>query len=240
MKTLSFKELMAVYWHDLRDMFYPRRCPVCGRSLVDGEEVMCMHCDVALPRLHFNSYGSNPVEERLVGRVPIHKAASWFRYKRSSPYVNLIHDAKYRGIRRLALQMGAKAAMELKPDGFFDDIDVLVPVPMHWWKRCKRGYNQAELIARGISQVTGIPIADNLRASHAHATQTRHSAYERYENVRGMYDVRHPEELAGLHLLIVDDVLTTGSTILACAEMLEASVPGVKVSVMTLAVASLL
>lgn len=240
MKQLSFRELMAIYWQDLRDAIFPRDCPVCGRSLIDGEEFMCMHCDTALPRTDFHRVESNPVEERLVGRVPIQRATSWFRYKRSSPYVALVHDAKYRGGKRLAIALGAKAARELMPEGFFDSVDVLMPVPMHWRKERKRGYNQAEMIARGISRVTSIPIADNLRAPRSHSTQTRRSAYERYENVRGLFEVIEPAELAGCHILLVDDVLTTGSTILACSEALAAAIPGVRISVMTLAVASLL
>lgn len=128
-------------------------------------------------------------------------------------------------------------AAELLPTGFFEDVDVVIPVPLHPRKQRARGYNQSEWIARGVFQVTGIPVDTSsvIREKHTN-TQTRKSIYERWENVEGIFKLRHPERLVGKHILIVDDVLTTGATTTACADVFR-EIGGIRISVLTLAVA---
>ena len=128
-------------------------------------------------------------------------------------------------------------AAELATTDFFEGIDVIIPVPLHPRKRKARGYNQGEWIARGVSQVVGLPVdvSSVIREKHTD-TQTRKSTYERWENVDGIFRLRHPENFVGKHVLIIDDVLTTGSTTTACADVFH-EVEGVRISVLTLAVA---
>lgn len=235
----AIARLALRYLKDLRGVMYPRECTVCHRPLVDGEEIMCMHCSISMPRTGYHLVDSNEVTQRLAGGPYVQRAASWFHYKRNSPYVNLIHDSKYRGMSRLGSRLGACYSREILDSGFFDGIDFIIPVPMHRAKQMKRGYNQAEMIARGISEVTSIPIADNLIASQRHQSQTRRGAFDRYKNVRHLFEVVSPEELHYRHILLVDDVITTGSTIMACCEAIAAASPSSRVSVLTLASATL-
>lgn len=232
--------LISRWFNDLLGIIFPEICVVCGRSLVDGEQVMCLHCNAALPRTHFHRDDFNSMSQRLVGKAPIERTAAWFHYKRMSPYVKLIHDAKYRDRPELATKLGVMYAAEIKTSGFFDGIDLILPVPMHPLKQVSRGYNQALEIARGISRVTAIGVGNNLVAVKEHRSQIHHTAYERFENVVKLFDVKHADELSGQHLLVVDDVITTGSTIMACCEVLHRKVSDVKISVLTLASASLL
>ena len=131
--------------------------------------------------------------------------------------------------------MGRCMAAELLPTGFFEDVDVVIPVPLHPRKQRARGYNQSEWIARGVSAVTGIPIdTESILRKKNTETQTRKSVFERRDNVEGIFELQHPETLAGKHILIVDDVLTTGSTTLACASCLV-DVEDIRISILTLA-----
>ena len=232
---MDTRSLTPTWLHDLLGMIFPDVCELCGRQLVDGEELLCTHCNAGMPRTFYHTDPFNPLHQRLAASRCVDRAAAWFHYRRTSPYSRLILKAKYFDRPGIARTMGSLYAREIKDSGFFDGIDLILPVPMYRFKELKRGYNQAEEAARGISCVTGIPIADNLRALHGHDTQTRRGAFERYLNVAGLFGVDHPEELAGHHLLVIDDVLTTGSTISACCEVLKAAVTGVRISILTLA-----
>ncbi len=134
----------------------------------------------------------------------------------------------------LGRQLGRMYAREIKADGFFDDIDVILPVPITERKEMQRGYNQAFEIARGVSDETGLPIGDHLVTVKAHKTQTRQSAYERYLNVKGVFGIQHAEEIDGLHILVIDDVLTTGSTMVAACDSVRQACPEARISVLTL------
>lgn len=219
---------------DLAGVVFPPLCPVCGRRMVDGEKLMCLECLDDLPRTNIHSDRLTRLFEKVANTsVPIERVASWFDYAHDSDYVRLIHDIKYRGRSRLGREAGRVYASELSPTGFFDGIDLLIPVPLHWTKLIRRGYNQSKEIARGISDVTSIPLADNLYAAKAHSTQVNKGAQARLSRASGTFRA-NPDGLDGRHVLIVDDVLTTGSTMLACAEALMAASPTTRVSVLTL------
>lgn len=220
-------------------VIFTDRCAVCGRTLIDGEQLLCLHCNVAMPRTRYHLSSFNHLHERLVGNARVEKAAAWFYYKRESPYTNLILQAKYFDRPEIAHEAARIYAREILSDKFFDGIDMLLPIPMHSFKELKRGYNQAEMIARGVSKVTGIPIGDNIVAKSGHKTQTRRGAYDRYVNVADLFDVENANELAGKHLLVIDDVVTTGSTLLSACETLRRSVPDSVISVLALGSATL-
>ncbi len=224
--------------HDLLRVVYPEVCEVCGNSLVRGEEVICLQCDMNLPRTNVHKDDFNIIHERLAGKTPIERAAGYFYYYRDSDFAKLIHNAKYNGRPIIARVMARRYAHEIAADGFFDDIDVIIPVPLHRSKFIKRGYNQSELIAKGISEITSIPVANNLKAKR-HSTQTKKNSYSRWLNAQGIYTAEDADELAGKHVLIVDDVITTGATLLACCEALHKVEPSAKISILALSVTHL-
>jgi ComF family protein len=222
------------------DVLLPRNCAVCGRPLDSDEPYVCRECMMKLPRTHLDKVDFNVMEQLFAGKTPIERATGFFYYEKGNNYASILHDIKYHNMPKMGQWIAAVAATEIKESGFFDGIDCIIPVPLHISKIAKRGYNQSDYIARGISSVTGAPVSHAIIAEKPHATQTHKGMFERQQNTQGLYyPSRHAErELAGKHVLIVDDVVTTGSTLLACAESI-ADIEGVKISLMTLAVARL-
>ena len=221
--------------YDLSRMLFPVTCEVCGDALVEGEKVVCMSCDMRMPRCDFHLRPSDELSMRFAA-AKISKVAALFPYIRKNEFARLIQKAKYNNRPDIGRLLGEKFSRELLPGGFFSGIDMLMPVPMHFWKQARRGYNQAYEIARGISKVTSIPIADNLVATRSHATQTRKSAGDRLaSDAAGKLKVCYPDELEGRHILLIDDVITTGATMFACADVLRQAVPSVSLSALALA-----
>lgn len=196
----------------LSHLIAPRVCRVCGQSLTSDEKYLCLGCYLDIPRCDVHRDDFNDIHRRLGHRVAVDRAAGWFYYKRQSPYAALLVDAKYRSLPALAEYLGARCAEELAADAFFDGIDALVPMPMFWWKRLRRGYNQSVEICRGISSVTGIPIIEAVRAAKSHGVQSRHSRQQRYTSISGTLAPSSGIDLAGKHVLLVDDILTTGAS----------------------------
>ena len=227
--------VIAGWLRDIGGSLYPRLCTVCGRPLVRGEEIMCLGCSVDMPRTRLHTQQFGIIHQRLAGHAPIERAASYFYYHRDGKYARLIHDAKYNGRPYIARGLAARYAAEIAPDGFFEGIDIIIPVPLHRSKLRRRGYNQSRVIAEGVAEVTGIGIGDNLVARHGHSTQTRLNAFQRWLNARDIYAVERAGELRGRHVLIVDDVLTTGATLLACCEAVHNAAPDATISVLTIA-----
>ena len=223
----------------LKDVFnfvLPDLCSACGIPLVRGERVICMQCRYDLPRTRFDSHTDNPVARLFWGRVPIENASSYFRYQRGSRYQALIHDLKYRERKDIGLELGRLMGIELR-DTAFAGTDLIIPVPLHRSKQLRRGYNQCDPICVGLSDSLDIPFFRNLLVkSMRSSSQTDKSRFMRWMNVEGIFRVKHPERLKGKHVLLADDVVTTGSTLEACANAIL-EVEGTRVSVATLAVA---
>lgn len=218
------------------ETLYPALCEVCSEPLTFGEEIMCLKCRASLPETNFHRYDSSPIHIKLMQPgLPINKAASMFYYSRQSPYAALIRSAKYNGRPRIIRCLACEYAEKLKTENFFDGIDMLQPIPMHWLKRFRRGFNQSEEICKGISDISGLPIADNLKARR-HSTQTRKQAYDRLVNADGTIYVNDADELEGKHILLVDDVITTGATLITAASTIQKSASTATISVLSLAI----
>ncbi len=227
---------MSSILNGLIDLLYPNLCLICGESLRKNEQQLCLHCFNNIPKTNYHLMENNPVEKRFWGKVPLQKGSSYFHFRKGSDFQKLIHELKYRGNREMGITLGRYAASELITSGSFDEVDILVPVPLHPKKEAKRGYNQSFLICKGLEEVLGKPVvSNNLYRKHYSSTQTKKSVFERYENTAGIFALRRPEEFAGKHILLVDDVLTTGATLEACVQTLL-DVDSVDVSVFTLAV----
>ncbi len=231
--TLLIKDWLSSFL----SLLFPRCCLVCGRPLAKGEECICTMCNINLPRTNYHLQEDNPVELLFWGKIPLERATSFFFYRKGSDFRQILHLLKYGGRKELGATMGRYMASELLPSGFFKGIDVIIPVPLHKKKQQLRGYNQSEWIVRGIAAVTGISVnTESIIRRKNTETQTRKSAFERWENVDGIFELHSSEPLQGKHVLVVDDVLTTGATTVACASALM-EVQGIRISILTLAVA---
>lgn len=225
-------------WFDsFLSLFFPRCCLVCGGPLAKGEKCLCTRCNIELPRTGYHRIKDNLAERLFWGKIPLEKATAYFFYRRGSDFRYILHQLKYGGQKEIGEVMGRYMAAELLSSGFFEGVDVIVPVPLHKKKQKLRGYNQSEWIARGVSAITSIPveISGVVREKNTE-TQTRKSVFERWENVDGTFHLVTPELFEGKHVLIIDDVLTTGATTVACASALEKA-GGVRFSILALAMA---
>jgi ComF family protein len=202
-----------------------------------NENLICTECYVVIPRTNYHLEDENPVARLFWGRCMIDKAAAFSFYNKGSRIRSLIHNLKYKGIKEIGYELGRIYGLSLKSSGFTANIDLIIPVPLHPSKKRIRGFNQSDSISSGIADATGLPVdASSLARTVVSATQTKRSRYERWTNVEGIFHVTDPEIIRGRHILLVDDVITTGSTIESCAyELLK--VEGVKVSVVALAFA---
>lgn len=221
---------------DLLNFAFPATCHICDCKLAPHERFACSHCLASLPRTGFHRREMNPMEERLAGKFPFTRATGHFFYTRDSALSTLIQDMKYRHFPGIGDMLGRIAGEELFPSGYFSDIDIILPVPMHFLKQARRGYNQTHHIANGISKATGIPVSFTLKATHSHKTQTSMTQQQRLENTSGIFAVDNPAQLKGKGILLVDDVCTTGSTLISAASAIVAAVPSARISVFTLGV----
>ncbi len=218
-------------------LFFPDTCVVCGKLLVGGEEHICLQCLYALPRTNFHTDRENRVEKRFFGKIDVVASSAFFYYNKGSDFRKLIHLLKYKDSKEIGRVLGKHAARELVKCGVFENIDCIVALPLHKNKERKRGYNQAEWIAMGLSEILGKPIEKKgIERRRANVTQTRKGVFDRWLNVKDIFAVTDSERLRGKHILIVDDVITTGATLESCAlSLLE--VEGVRISIFALAVA---
>jgi ComF family protein len=222
------------FWDDFISLLFPRLCYACGSHLLRNEKLLCTGCYVSIPRTNYHLQAENPVAQLFWGRCLIEKAAAFSFYARGSRIRNLIHKLKYSGIKEIGYELGRIYAVSLKSSGFTADIDMIIPVPLHPAKKRNRGFNQSEYISSGVSDVTGLPVNTcSLVRVVLSATQTNRSRYERWTNVEGIFRVADAEAIRGKHVLLVDDVITTGSTIESCVNELV-KVEDVKVSVIAI------
>ena len=224
-------------FNDLLELFYPQLCITCGERLISQEHYLCMKCWFDIPVSRFENDEKNKVAQLFWGRVHIERATSFFHYRKGSRYQKLIHFIKYKGLKELGQVTGRKFGNILAESDHFKKTDLIIPVPLHPKKQKKRGFNQSEWIARGIAETLEKPLVlNNLYRKVFTSTQTRKNRFERWQNVEGIFGVNNPGEFENRHVLLVDDVVTTGSTLEACAyELLKIS--GTKVSIATIAFA---
>lgn len=229
--------ILSELLRDVSSLFFPARCAVCGEPLAAGERMLCTYCRATAPLTGYWREADNPVVRKCWGMVPVVQASGFLFFVHGSGWRQLIHGFKYRGSWRTAREMGEWYGRYLSESGLYADVECVVPLPLHPFKRCRRGYNQSEYIAEGIAAQLGVPVERrSVYRRRNTAIQARKSHRERAGNVEGAFAVRHPERLAGRHLLLVDDVMTTGATLLSCADEILRSVPDCRISLAALAV----
>ncbi len=232
----GIKIFIMEIFNDFINLIFPVHCAACGEMLMKNERIICSRCIYHLPRTDFHLDQDNPVARIFWGRIRIEQATAYYFFNKGSKFRRLVHELKYLGRQDIGVELGRAFGSELMKSGF-RNVDVVVPVPLHKKKLRKRGFNQSECIARGIAEAMSKPI-DTLSVIRAidTATQTRRSRYDRWLNVECVFRITEPESLIGKHILLVDDVLTTGATLEACATAIL-EVEETKVSIAALAVA---
>lgn len=222
----------------LLEFVFPRYCKVCGRRLDPSEEELCISCYLGMPRLEYDMDSINPAERMLLTERSMVRAASVLQYSKESDYRNILFHLKYWHHPGVGQWLARIGATDLYEKGFFEGVDCIVPLPLTRRKEIKRGYNQCMHIAKGIHKVTGLPIVNNAVIREENRTkQAGLGKYQRWSNAQGLFKVSDAETLSGMHILIVDDVLTTGATLCSMIDTIEQSVSDIKVSVFTLALA---
>lgn len=206
---------------DILSLIYPEICQVCGKSLFKGERVVCMKCYHHLPRARFSNDPENPASQVFWGRVQLNIVFTGFLYNKGNAVQKLIRSFKYRGLKEAGIFLGEELGREISRNKDLDDLAYIIPVPLHPRKMRKRGFNQSEILARGIAKVTRVEVNTSvLYRKQYSSTQTKKSKYDRWLNVEQIFSVKNKALLKGKHILIVDDVITTGATIEACATAL--------------------
>ena len=230
-------QTIKTWLNALISVFFPDLCHVCNRTLTEGEAYICAHCLCKLPQTRYHTRLSNPVEERLRGRFPYRKITAFLHFEKEGIAQQIIHSIKYKGGETFGVWCGELMAEELLSSNFFEGIDLIVPVPLHKKKERKRGYNQAEAIARGVASKCNLPISTQiLQKVRNNTSQTRKGRYERWLNNQDIFMVKQPELFVGKHILLIDDVITTGSTLESCS-LCVLNCENTEISILSLAAA---
>ena len=218
---------------DFRDVLFPRFCAICGEKLNTTEQKLCSACLMRLSYLPKNDFLDNEVSRLFWAKIPIERGHSYILYHKEGLSHELLMKVKYGHRPDLCRWLGVMMARDLARLHFFDDIDAIVPVPLHWLRQMERGYNQSLYIAKGISDITNIPVSTKwVRRVRNNDTQTHKSASERLDNVQNVFKVR--SSIPARHILLVDDIVTTGATLTSLAQTILKENPDVVFSVLTL------
>lgn len=223
---------------DVGKLLFPDICQGCGNEINNSSHLLCYLCIKELPITGFEKSTINPTATLFSGRIAVEKASSWLFFGKDGLSQHLIHQLKYRKNTAIGDYLGEQMGLHLQKSGWFDGIDIMVPLPLNRKKLAKRGYNQATVLCQGIQKSVGLPIEEVavIRTIYTQ-TQTKKTRIERWRNVADVFDINVSSHLHNKHILLVDDVITTGATIEACGQVLI-NIPGVKLSVLSLAIAS--
>lgn len=220
------------------NLFFPHVCAGCGSDLLDIQNSLCLKCINNMPQTQFHLHAGNPVEKHFWGRITVTNATAQYYFTKESLMQHLMHQLKYKGNKELGLFMGKLMGHQLLQAERFAGINALIPLPLFPAKERKRGYNQATVLCKGIAAVMNIPVWEDVIIRNEHTeTQTKKSRVERWQNMEGKFELINPEKIRNKHLLLVDDVVTTGATLEACGhELLQQG--NTKLSIATLCYAS--
>jgi ComF family protein len=209
------------YTEDLINLLFPELCYGCGNLLYHGEKNICTACLYDLPYTDYHLHPDNLLAKQFWGRLPLEAAMAMLYFKKGTKVQNLLHGFKYKNQTQIGTYLGKLMGERLAKSQCYVDIDVIIPVPLHRKKLRLRGYNQSEYIAKGLAEELNIPMdIKSLTRIEATESQTKKARYTRYENMQGVFCVKNAEELANKHILLVDDVVTTGATLEACGNIL--------------------
>jgi ComF family protein len=230
-------KLQSGYLADFLSLLFPELCPACGTTLVAHEQVICTDCLYNLPFTNFHLQPGNIVAQQFWGKIKVEEAYALYYFSKGGKVQNLMHHFKYKGMHDIGNLLGNIASAQLITNSKFASVDYIIPVPLHKSRLKQRGYNQSACFAEGLAQKLQATVEDNnLVRIKATETQTHRSRFARFENMQEVFVVKDPEKLRDKHILLVDDIVTTGSTLEACGIQLL-KIPGLKLSIATIAYA---
>ena len=254
--------LLRKLWSDFVGVLFPRTCIVCGRTLVPSEQVCCTHCTLEMPLTHYKACEGNPIERIFWGKIPVVRANAFMEYQPHTNYARIITHLKYNNRPDIGIYLGRLVAEDLLNTDFFKGIDLIIPLPLAKSRLFSRGYNQSKCIAKGIQQLVNIPIeTTHIRRSRANKKQTQTHKHLRHENVKDIFSLTVPcpsdtvstlsplemlnpipvstpsqHPLTNKHVLLLDDIITTGASLLSCGKVLS-QIPGIRISILCAGVA---
>jgi ComF family protein len=232
------KAMLTQFGKDFLNLFYPHLCIACHDEVSSNEEILCLKCTLKLPKTNFHLHKENPFTDRFWGRLTLENGAALYHFVKGGKTQHLIHNLKYKGRKDIGSKLGRWYGQQLKNSPHFNDIQLIIPVPLHPRRERKRGYNQSYHFAKGLSESMNIRVDTSaLIRKEFTITQTEKSRIERFENVIKAFEIRHPKRLKNKHILLVDDVVTTGATLEACGVKLQ-QMEGVQLSMATIAIAN--
>lgn len=208
----------------LLHLAFPHVCEGCGTDNLQVEHLLCLRCQSSLPTTNFHLHSNNPIEKIFWGRIPISCATSQYYFTKESLVQRLMHQFKYKGNKDVGTYLGKLIGWSLAESNRFASVDALVPLPLHKSREHKRGYNQSTILCEGISEIIHKPVLKNVVVRREQTeTQTRKNRIQRWQNMEGKFELAEPSSIEGKHILLVDDVVTTGATLEACGrEILKA------------------
>ncbi|WP_340199634.1 ComF family protein [Ascidiimonas sp. W6] len=222
--------------NDIENLFFPEVCLACMEKLVANEKTICIACRHNLPLTHFHNYKGNPVEQILYGRFKLENATAFLYYREAGSVRNLIHNLKYKHQEQIGDMLGVWMGYELSKIENYKKIDAVIPVPLHHKRLKKRGYNQVAQFGKQLAVALDANYIDNVLYRTVNSrTQTLKNRLKRWEHIETIFAIKNQHILKNKHLLIVDDIITTGATIEACANSLKV-IQGIKLSIATMAI----
>ncbi len=225
------------YLADFVSLLFPELCAACRESLMANEYLICTSCRFNLPYTNFHLQPDNIVAQQFWGKIKLEGAYALFYFTKGGKIQNVLHQFKYKGVKQIGNLLGNIAGEQLIKSKVFNSVDLIIPVPLHKKRMWERGYNQSACFAEGLSEkLNAVVENNNLVRVTATETQTHKSRFARFENMQEVFTVKSPEKLVNKHVLLVDDVITTGSTLEACSVQLL-KIPGLKLSIATIAYA---
>jgi ComF family protein len=230
-------QLIRGYISDFVALLFPQLCPACHASLIANENIICTDCLYNLPYTNFHQQPDNIVARQFWGKLTIEAAYALYYFNKGGKVQNMVHALKYSGMQQIGNLLGNIAGKQLMLSEVFKTVDYIIPVPLHKKRLKTRGFNQSACFAEGLAdKLDAVVELENLIRTVATKTQTHKSRFARFQNMQEVFAVANPERLAGKHVLLVDDIVTTGSTLEACGiELLK--VPGLRLSIATIAYA---
>ncbi len=226
---------LSTYTKDFLHLFFPHNCEGCGSDIIQEDHLLCLQCQVKLPETNFLAVAANPIENIFYGRLSIHAAGSAYYFTKGSLIQQLVVELKYKNNHQVGLYLGKKLGFMLQQTDRFETVDYIIPLPLNPKKQQKRGYNQAEIICNGISRVWNRPVVNDAVVRNLFTeTQTQKNRINRWQNMQEVFALHKTEQLNNKHVMLVDDIITTGATLEACGTELQ-KIPGIKLSIVTLA-----